>query len=245
LNLGVGSMNRAWCWVYLMFGFYIKFPSRLKKMFSGAWRSRGRPKVFVIGQNKTGTTSLEKAFKDLGFVVGDQRVAEILYDRHYFKNEFDPIIEYCKTAEVFQDVPFSRPKTYEYLDREFPDSKFILTVRDDSEQWYSSLTRFHAKLFGKSGRLPTVDDLNLATYVRRGFMYNVIRAHGTSDDDPYNYKIMTEYYESYNKEVLEYFKDRPDDLLVINVSEEGAYQKFVEFLGVDSHYRDFPWQNRT
>ena len=224
---------------------FMKRPSKAKDLMRSALNSRGRNKVFVIGQNKTGTTSLEKAFKDLGFMVGDQRVAEILYDRHYFSSEFQPIVEYCRTAQVFQDVPFSRDNTYKVLDREFPNSKFILTIRDNAEQWYSSLTRFHTKLFGKNGNTPTVEDLRAATYVRLGFMYNVIRAHGTSEEDPYNREIMLKYYESYNQEVVEYFKDRPDDLLVINIAEKGAYKKFVDFLGVDSPYDNFPWENRT
>jgi hypothetical protein len=76
-------------------------------------------------------------------------------------------------------------------------------------------------------------------------MYNVIRVHGTTDEDPYNKDAMTAHYEQYNLDVMAYFKDRPIDLLVINVAEQGAYQKFVEFLGVDSTYDDFPWENKT
>jgi hypothetical protein len=56
---------------------------------------------------------------------------------------------------------------------------------------------------------------------------------------------MVAHYERYNREVMEYFKDRTDDLLVINVGEGGAYQKFAQFLGVDSLFDDFPWENRT
>lgn len=66
---------------------FMKRPLKAKGLIQSTLNSIGRKKVFVIGQNKTGTTSLEKAFKDLGFIVGDQRVAEILYDRHYFSSE--------------------------------------------------------------------------------------------------------------------------------------------------------------
>lgn len=237
-------IKRIFTKLYLI-SLYIRWPSKTKRMVKSFICSKGKNKIFVIGQNKTGTTSLEKAFKDLGFCVGDQRIAEILYDRHYFKFQFEPIIEYCKTAQVFQDVPFSRSNTYKVLDDAFPGSKFILTVRDDAEQWYNSLTRFHAKMFGKDERIPTVDDLKEANYVRPGFMYNVIRAHGTPEGDPYNQEVMLNYYESYNQEVIDYFKDRPGHLLVINIAEKGAYQKFIDFLGVDTPYNDFPWENRT
>jgi hypothetical protein len=214
-------------------------------LFVGRVKSRKKTKYFCIGRNKTGTTSLKLAFENLGFTVGDQRTAEILYDRHYFDGEFEPIVKYCRTAEVFQDVPFSCPDTFKYLDKAYPGSKFILTVRDDAEQWYRSITRFHAKKFGKGGRTPTVEDLKSATYVKKGMPYNVVRIHGTPEHDPYNKEIMVAHYENYNRGVVEYFKNRPGDLLILNVADKSAYEKFVKFLNVDSSYTEFPWENRT
>ncbi len=208
-------------------------------------KSAGKVKYFCIGANKTGTTSLKVAFETLGYVVGDQHRAEIITGKHYFDSNFLPIIDYCKTAQAFQDVPFSYPETYKHLDKAYPGSKFILTIRDDPEQWYRSITRFHAKRFGKNGRIPTAEDLKSAQYVWPGFMYNLVRLYGTTDDNPYNKEVLIAHYERQNQEVKKYFKDRPDDLLVINVAEKGAYRKFVDFLGVDSPYDDFPWENRT
>lgn len=209
------------------------------------YRAIGKTKYFCIGRNKTGTTSIKRAFSDLGFPVGNQRKAEVLTGKFYFNGEYQPIIDYCQSAQVFQDIPFSYPEMYKFLDKAFPGSKFILTIRDDSEQWYNSLTRFHAKKFGKNGRIPTVGDLKAAKYVWPGFMYNVIRTHGTSDLDPYNKEIMIAHYERHNLEVMSYFKDRGEDLLVLNVSEQGSYQKFSNFLGIDSTKSDFPWENKT
>jgi hypothetical protein len=208
-------------------------------------RVRGKTKYFCIGRNKTGTTSIKRAFEDLGFIVGNQRKAEILYDPFFFENRFNEIVEYCKTAQVFQDVPFSYFITLSHIDKAYPNSKFILTVRDSADQWYNSITKFHAKKFGKGGRIPTADDLKNATYIRKGFMYNTIRAHGTTEEDPYNKEIMCAHYEKHNADVLEYFKDRPGDLLIINLSDKEAYKKFVEFIGVNSPFDTFPWENKT
>jgi hypothetical protein len=208
-------------------------------------KAAGKQKVFCIGRNKTGTTSVERAFKDLGFPVGNQRKAEILYDQYYFSGNFDPIARYCKSAQVFQDVPFSCPETYKQMDCAYPGSKFILTVRDDADQWYRSITRFHAKKFGLDGRVPTYEDLKSADYVRPGYALNGMRVHGTSREDPYNEAILKAHYNTYNEEIIEYFKGRERDLLVINVSEEGAYRKFIDFLGVESSASDFPWENKT
>ena len=173
-------------------------------------KAKGKTKVFCIGRNKTGTTSLKSAFEDLGYPVGNQRKAEILTGKYYFEGNFQPIVDYCKTAQVFQDVPFSYPETYKHLDKAYPGSKFILTVRDSPEQWYRSITRFHAKKFGKEGRIPTVEDLKNASYVWPGFMYNVVRVHGTTDDAPYDKRTMLAHYERYNRCLL-YTSPSPRD----------------------------------
>lgn len=223
-------------------------PSRLRIWllnWSNYFRSREKQKVFCIGRNKTGTTSVKKAFELLGYPVGHQRTAERLHYLHYFNGEFDEIVDYCKFGQVFQDVPFSCPETYKYLDKAFPGSKFILTVRDNGEQWYRSITRFHGKLWGKNGQTPTAQELKDATYVFKGAPYNLVALHGTTDEEPYHKETMIAHYEQYNQEIIDYFKDRPDDLLVINIAEEGAYQRFIAFLGVDSPYDDFPWENKT
>ncbi|MBK2267739.1 hypothetical protein IBE34_05065 [Francisella philomiragia] len=207
---------------------------------------KDKTKYFCIGRNKTGTTSLEKAFKNLGYIVGDQREAEQLFDKHFFDNRFEEIIEYCKTAEVFQDVPFSHYEIIPHIDKAYPNSKFILTIRDTPEQWYNSITKFHAKFFGKDGRVPTYEDLANAEYMRKGFMTRVVDGHGTSAKDPYNKEIMIGHYNRHNQYIIDYFKDRPDDLLVINLSEKGSYQKFCEFIRRDCSSDDtFPWENKT
>ncbi|MDC0362093.1 hypothetical protein OAN12_03530 [Halioglobus sp.] len=205
---------------------------------------KDKVKYFCIGRNKTGTTSLKKAFEDLGFIVGDQRAAELLTDRHYFAGDFEEIIKYCKTAQVFQDVPFSYPDTFKHLDVAYPGSKFILSVRDDAEQWYRSLTAFHSRLFG-NGQIPTVEDLHNAAYVRPGFIYNTVLLHGTTDEDPYNKEKMIAHYDNYNRSVIEYFSDRPNDLLILNVADEIAHQRFADYLGIASMSSGFPWENQA
>lgn len=211
----------------------------------GRLRTRGKTRWFCIGRNKTGTTSLGAEFARLGFRVAPQHRAEILADRHYLRGEWGPILRYCGSAEVFQDVPFSWPGTYREVDRAFPGSRFLLSVRDDADQWYRSLTRFHAKLFGRDGALPTAEDLRRARYVREGFMATTIRLHGTTEEAPYDPVRMKAHYDAYNAEVVEYFRDRPGDLLVLNVGRKEDYQRFLAFVGRTSDRDGFPWENRT
>lgn len=209
-----------------------------RKFFS---RSR-RPKVFCIGRNKTGTTSIMTYFEKSGYVVGNQNKAEELTDRYYFNGDFEEIIKYCYSADAFQDVPFSYPDTYKYLEKEFPDAKFILTIRD-SESWYNSLVSFHGKLFGKDGKVPDFDDLKRARYIREGYMLRILDLYGTTKEEPYNKDALIEHFESYNNSVIEYFKEKQEKLLVLDLSDANASSKLSSFLGVKDIV--IPWENKT
>lgn len=209
-------------------------------------RSRNKTKVFCIGRNKTGTTSLKQALENEGYILGNQRVFENL-GAEFRNNDYDEILYQCTLAEAFQDFPFSYPSMYKTVDKKFANSKFILTVRNSPDQWYRSLTNFHSKLFGKEGNLPTVNDLQNAKYISKGwiwenfkYLYNI-----SETDDPYDYNRLTQHYINYNNEVKTYFKDRPSDLLILNLTEERAYEKFCKFLDISSEYSSFPWENKT
>jgi len=81
----------------------------------------GKQKIFCIGLNKTGTTSLKVEMEKLGYVVGNQLQAELLFD-DWIKRDFKRLIRYCYTAQFFQDIPFSCPYTFITLDHAFPGS---------------------------------------------------------------------------------------------------------------------------
>lgn len=204
-----------------------------------------QPKIFCIGANKTGTTSLETALTDLGYRMGNQPTGELLF-KEYAKRNFKPLLQFCYTADAFQDAPFSYQHTFIPLDQHFPNAKFILTVRDTEEQWYQSLVRFHTQLFMSGERIPTVSDLQKVIYRYPGFVWEV-RKHvfGFSEkDDPYDPEIWKKHYRTHNESVRNYFQNK-NNFLEINLSEKDAYNKMCEFLGKTPLYDFFPWKNKT
>ena len=192
---------------------------------------RKKTKVFCIGENKTGTTTIESVLASLGYKIGSQEKGESLL-RAWAMRDFEPIVKLCKTADAFQDIPFSNDFTYEILDYKFPNSKFILTVRNNKDDWYTSMTRFHTKIVNK-GRLPTMDDLKEFKYSYKEFLWESNKfKYGIDENTLYDYKIYTDQYEKHNARVKEYFKNRKKDLLVLNVSDKDAIKKLFLFLGV-------------
>ncbi|SDS25082.1 sulfotransferase [Christiangramia echinicola] len=215
------------------------------KLVSSYVKVYGKPKIFGIGANKTGSTSLKIAVKDFGFTIGDQREAERLCTKWAYR-DFGKIIKYCYSAQFFQDIPFSLPFSYVALDHAFKNSKFILTIRDDSEQWYNSITKFHGNKWGVNGRTPTMQDLKKADYYGIGnpWIFNRLMFN-TPENDPYNKKILIDFYENHNQSVMEYFRHRPDDLIIINVAKNEDYNRLCNFLGVKSDEYKFPWRKKS
>jgi len=201
-------------------------------------------KVFCVGRNKTGTTSLEAALQELGYIVGDQRSAERLIGA-YAQRDFYPFISYCQTAEAFQDVPFSWPFTYVVLDQAFPGSKFILTVRDSAEACYASYVRHQSQRLGRD-RLPTPAELKRDPYVYPGWSYEVKHAlRPRADDELYDRDRFIRTYRTHNRQVKTYFAHRPDDLLVLNIKDSDAYKRLCTFLGKTPMRETMPWKNKT
>ena len=202
------------------------------------------PKVFGIGRNKTGTTSLAAALTLLGYKLGAQANGEILIE-DWAQRKFQRILDFCQTASAFQDVPFSLPYTYQAIDQAYPNSKFVLTVRTDAEEWFESLTRFQTKIVGK-GRLPTAEDLQAFPYRYKGWLW---RAHqliyGINPDSLYSPEIYKARYLTHNQQVTDYFRHRPADLLVINLGEPDVMQRLCTFLGFSGVGLKIPYLNRS
>ena len=104
-------------------------------------------KIFCIGFNKTGTTSLERILRHYGFILPNQQEQEIRLSKQVFSTNYSELITFVNNFHAFQDMPFSQGLTYVALDALFPNSKFILTERD-SEDWFNSYTLFTKKMFG-------------------------------------------------------------------------------------------------
>jgi len=204
--------------------------------FKNRLRVAGSQKVFGIGFNKSGTTSLKVAMRDLGYVVGVEYHAKFLFDDWVSRN-WSPIIEYCNSANFFQDSPFSLPHTFIAMDQAFPGSKFILTIRDDEEQWYHSLVSFHSKRWGNGNIPPTGEDLKKArsnVYTGRPY-HTLLHIFDVDESDPYKKDVLINAYKEHRK----------SDLVIINVKNSSDYFALCDFLGKPPKSDSFPWENRT
>lgn len=179
--------------------------------------------------NKTGTSSLASAMQELEYTIGDQSRAEKLL-LSWAKRDFKPIIEYCQSANFFQDIPFSLPFTFIAMDQAFPNSKYILSVRNSSEEWYRSAVEYDRVLRKQQNIVP-------------GYSNRLI--WNTKEENVLEKERLIKIYEYHNQQVREYFRHRPNDLLVLHLADKDAYQKLCDFLGKEKKRDSMPWLNRT
>ena len=173
------------------------------------------PKVICIGWHKTGTSSLGDALLDLGYNVTGAR-EDLAYS--LLDGDIEPSLEVAKKFEALQDVPWAA--LYKELDKAFPNSKFILTVREEQDWLNSAKKHFknknyklHQWLYG-NGVIEGNEDLYLARYRQH---YQGIKS---------------------------YFKDRPDDLLVMNFSQGDRWETLCSFLKLPIPKKAFPHSNK-
>lgn len=175
-------------------------------------------KIFAIGFNKCGTSSLCEALRILGYKA-DHSSTELIVKRgikekkpplHYVKRHFD----------AFTDNSWIS-RNYELVDKHYPGSKFILLVRN-VDDWIRSRIKHVTK-----------NRINAAKGKYDGEWLTI--------DEP---RWRKEWYE-YLPKAKHYFKNRPKDFLVIDVCKGEGWEKLCPFLGKKVPDKKFPRENVT
>jgi len=166
-------------------------------------------KIFGIGFHKTGTKTLGECMKILGYnhLSYSKNSKRLLEDIVLRKNIQKIIKKACK-FDSFDDWPW--PLVYKELNKEFPQSKFILTIRKDSLTWFKSLKKHTEKDYFRVGC--------------RKLVYGKKYPH-------LNKRLFLKTYNNHNKNVIEYFKDKPQKLLVVCWEKGDRWEKLCNFLG--------------
>jgi len=87
--------------------------------------TKNKKKYFLIGSNKTGTTSIAELFRKNGFLVANQKIGEIIYDKLGENICKKKLFEYIQTADLFQDVPFSTSDYYKDIFKKYPNEYYF------------------------------------------------------------------------------------------------------------------------
>ena len=183
-------------------------------------------KVFGLGLSRTGTRSLTAGLQYLGFNIShyptdEQTFQELARGDHRFS-----LLEMHDGMTDITVAPY-----YEELDRLYPGSKFVLTVRDE-ETWLQSCENHWS---GRDAFAPTKGSSEESHMKIRRFLRAAV--YGCYDFQPERFARV---YRKHVDQVLDYFRDRPEDLLVMNVVGGEGFEKLCPFLGLPIPIKPFP-----
>ena len=175
--------------------------------------------MFGIGLNKTGTTSLHNALTMLGYESlhwGGPPLRKLV---EASIASGDPLLSRLDARfDAFSDIQ-ALSVNFELLDRQYPGSRFVLTVRP-IEEWLDSRRR-HV-------------EQNVKRTVMGEYEGNFVVADET---------IWREEWATHLARVRDYFSGR-DNFLEIDITSNASWRPFCEVLGVPEPNAAFPWNNR-
>lgn len=187
-------------------------------------------KVFGIGLSKTGTTSLTKALNIVGIHTihypWDQKTFDELQRGEY---RLSVLNEYQGVTDT-PVAPF-----FAQLDKAWPGSKFILTVREKGS-WLRSAEN-HWKTIKEGRRANDKHFQNFTDFVN-ACVYGCVY---------FNAERFSYAYDNHIVRVREYFEGRSDDLLVLDIcGGKAGWADLSHFLGHASPTNlSFPHEYRT
>jgi hypothetical protein len=191
-----------------------------------------RPKVFVIGLSRTGTTSLGDALELLSYRrTGWEDIRSRFLFRAYSRHDLSFLIDRTFNFDAFEDLPWSL--VYKEMASLYSDAKFILTLRKSEDAWLKSIKR-HTKCRKWDGH-ETIYGAEEATG-HEGVYLDAYRNHTDS---------VREFFALPGREsrLLEFVIDQPD------VSKGERWSRLCEFLGISDskammmRQLEFPWSN--
>ena len=218
--------------------------------------SAGFNKIFCVGDNKTGTTTLGAILRYYGYSLPSQAHQELQLTNLAFKTDYKALQQFCEQYDAFQDMPFSQGMTFVVADALFPNSKFILSERP-VEEWFNSMCNFHRKIL-KVNDLSSLKERDLIerfTYLYPGYSHSNKKRFLTSFEGMekkvnwnrlYDFDWYSEMYTQRNEAIKKYFMDAPDKLLVIDVTNERTTKIICEFLEIPKEMAiEMPQVNKT
>jgi hypothetical protein len=189
-------------------------------------RSWNKPKVFGIGLSRTGTRSLTFALQILGFDVCHYPTdAETYYELAHGQYDFAVLDEHDGITDITVS-PY-----YAQLDKIYPGSKFILTVREKDSWLRSCRNHWWDRPAFAEGATPERERYMKIRRLLRAAVF------GCYEFDVERFSWV---YDVHLRNVKEHFAGRPESLLILDVCDGEHWGPLCRFLERESPTEPFP-----
>jgi glycosyltransferase involved in cell wall biosynthesis len=181
-------------------------------------------RIFGIGMHKTATTSLNSALKTIGLDSAHWLSA------HWARRIWEEMMQDGRSLTLEKsyaliDLPLAL--LYRQIDFAYPGSKFILTKRHP-EKWIKSVENHWDETKNPFRSAWDTDP----------FSHRVHKLlYGQKNFDR---ELFMKRYHRHNNEVLQYFSQRPTDLLVMEMDDGAGWSDLCSFLKVKTPNTEYP-----
>ena len=184
-------------------------------------------KVFGIGLSKTGTSTLGNALNILGIKTIHYPYDQKTYDE---LTKGDYKLSVLEEYQGITDITVS--PYYAQLDKIYPESKFILTIREQ-DSWLRSVSGhwdFMLEWWKRDKR-----QLNKFSQFIFACVYGTLEFN----EDRFLYV-----YDTHLQNVCDYFKSHSNDLLIMDICDGDGWEKLCPYLGLPIPNIPFPHSNK-
>ena len=182
-------------------------------------------KIFGLGLSKTGTSSLGDALNELGFPTIHYPFDELTYNELRQGNYQLSILNKYRGIVDIPVAPY-----YAQLDAAYPGSKFILTVRD-VESWLRSAEKHWELMMTWWDNYPDF---------KKFHEFISVAVYGCIDFSRERFRFV---YQTHLLNIKNYFSERKDDLLVMDICDGEGWRSLCDFLHVPVPAIPFPHAN--
>jgi len=190
-------------------------------------------KVFCVGTWKTGTTSMGRALSGL---MGGKHISFRPETRGFYHDgNWSKLLQVSKNFTTFDDTPWNCLDTLPKIKEMYPDSKYVLTIRDE-EEWFKSMVKWYNNDIqnfrgGKIARV--IYDRQL-----KFFNYNISNMYILNT----NKGKWIDWYNKRNQYIIDDFANS-DRLLVYKI-ENNSWDDLCSFLDKPIPSKPFPHLNK-
>jgi hypothetical protein len=205
-------------------------------------------KIFVVGNNKTGTTSLQKFLNSIGYHVAPQRPAVRMYIKHLAEetNIWPDLSLFIEKYDGFQDLPFADKNLLKQLVKHYPKALFIYSMRD-SFAWYNSFLKHHSRIFKfqvfddggvwtPSNQQQMIQNLKNSKLVEEDALsigeIHMLRFGLENEEELFDREIYMRHHANHEKNALKILREKSH--LLIDVTRDTRIEmKICDFLGIE------------
>ena len=200
---------------------------------------KNKQNVICVGLNKTGTTSFSGGLESLGYSLYPESIGHNTLFPDVYHSTLGSTITALENERynLYQDLPFSLPGFYEKIYQIRPEDIYILTVRDNAEQFVNTCLRFYENQFSYN----SIDSFDEKLFYKYNYS-SVITIHsdnlyhamfdlwGIKTFDNLESKL-TDVYNKHIDDIVNFFESKHyKNFKIVNVAKSGELENLANWL---------------